>query len=111
MKLLLLVAFIFATNPFAAFAVPIPQTQIVSPYVTQFTQRTTTPHRVRSVAGGLVSRIPEVLSVKRVDDDDIFLARALEDTVFASAHDIIAQRSYLKLPPPERAPPFDESSV
>ncbi|KAF8217757.1 hypothetical protein K438DRAFT_1952624 [Mycena galopus ATCC 62051] len=89
MKFFFLAVFIAAANPFfASSAVPIPQTQIISPYVTQFTQRSSKPHRVRSVAAGLVSRIPEVLSIKRVDDDDIFLARALENTVFASAQDI-----------------------
>ncbi|KAJ7669317.1 hypothetical protein DFH06DRAFT_1180584 [Mycena polygramma] len=92
MKLLFFVALIAAT-PFAAVAVPIPQTRIISPYVTQFTERTI-PHNFRSKAAGLVSRIPAMISVKRADRDDIFLARALEDTVFASAQDIIAQRSH-----------------
>ncbi|KAJ7931218.1 hypothetical protein B0H13DRAFT_860697 [Mycena leptocephala] len=100
MNLLFLVAFI-AANPFAAIAVPIPQTQIISPYETRFTQRTM-PHRVRSIAAGLVSRIPDSLSIKRADDDDIFLARALEGTTFASARDIVKLRSYPE-PPAERA--------
>jgi hypothetical protein len=67
MKLLFLVALIAAT-PFAAIAVPIPQTQIISPYETRFTQRRTIPHRVRSIAAGLVSRIPDSLSIKRADE-------------------------------------------
>ncbi|KAJ7931215.1 hypothetical protein B0H13DRAFT_860685 [Mycena leptocephala] len=81
---------------------PIPQTQIISPYETRFTQRRTIPHRVRNIAAGLVSRIPDSLSIKRADDDDIFLARALEGTTFASARDIVKLRSYPK-PPAERA--------
>ncbi|KAJ6491316.1 hypothetical protein C8R47DRAFT_1214706 [Mycena vitilis] len=93
MKLLFFVALIAAT-PFAAVAVPIPETRIISPYVTQFTERTIPWHNFRSKAAGLVSRIPTMISVKRADRDDIFLARALEDTVFASAHDIIAQRAH-----------------
>ncbi|KAJ7728779.1 hypothetical protein B0H16DRAFT_240191 [Mycena metata] len=91
MKLSYLLAFI-AANTLASSAVPIPQTQIISPYVTQFTQRAI-PHRVRSKVAGLVSRIPDVLSIKRVDRDDIFLARALEGAVFASARDFMPPRS------------------
>ncbi|KAJ7698637.1 hypothetical protein B0H17DRAFT_1196738 [Mycena rosella] len=83
--------------PLASSAVPIPQTRVVSPYITRFSQRST-PHRVRSNAAGLVSRIPDILDITRVDGDDVFLARALEGTVFASAHDV-AQRSYLGRPP------------
>ncbi|KAJ6532718.1 hypothetical protein DFH09DRAFT_1370213 [Mycena vulgaris] len=65
MNLLFLAALVFAA-PLASSAVPIPQTRIISPYVTQFTQRTI-PHRLRSKVAGLVSRIPAVLDVKRVD--------------------------------------------
>ncbi|KAJ7322922.1 hypothetical protein DFH08DRAFT_941660 [Mycena albidolilacea] len=107
MKFLLVATFITAVS-----AVPIPQTQIVSPYMTRFTERTTVTHRIRNAAAGLVSKIPEVLSIKRAADDDIFLARALEDTVFASAHDIITQRSYLKpVALPERALTSDDSTI
>ncbi|KAJ7098299.1 hypothetical protein C8R44DRAFT_811288 [Mycena epipterygia] len=99
MKLFLLVA---AMNLLAASAMPIPPTRIISPYVTQFTQRTA-PHPVRSHVTGLVSRIPEVLEVRKPESDDIFLARALEDTVFASAQDIVRQRSYMEIPRTENA--------
>ncbi|KAJ7150982.1 hypothetical protein C8R43DRAFT_494284 [Mycena crocata] len=113
MKLLVLIALI-AANLLPSSAVPIPQTRVISPYVTQFTQRTV-PHPLRSRAAGLVSRIPAVLNMKREDpcvfslncfyflyllivrcSNDIFLARALEDTVFASARDIVAQRSSIE---------------
>jgi hypothetical protein len=54
-----------------------------------------------------VSRVlffSSLFSNRHASSDDIFLARALEDTVFASAHDIITQRSYLKPAAlPERA--------
>ncbi|KAJ7484424.1 hypothetical protein FB451DRAFT_1554952 [Mycena latifolia] len=95
MKLVFLAALLAA--PLASSAVPIPQTRIISPYVTQFRQRSV-PHRVRSQAAGLVSRIPDVIDIKREIDDDVFLARALEDTVFASVQDI-TPRSYLERPP------------
>ncbi|KAJ6488970.1 hypothetical protein C8R45DRAFT_929669 [Mycena sanguinolenta] len=111
MKFFRVAVFIAAANTFVASAVPIPPTQIISPYETRFAQRKTAPHRVRSVAAGLVSRIPEVISRKRADDDDIFLARALEGSAFASAGDISNQRSQLKRFLHERAPTSDESSL
>ncbi|KAJ7089255.1 hypothetical protein B0H15DRAFT_949232 [Mycena belliarum] len=86
MKFLFLVA-LFAA-PLASYAVPIPQKRMVSPFVTQFSHRSI-PHRLRSNAAGLVSRIPAPIDVEGVDSDDVFLARALEDTIFASAEDFV----------------------
>ncbi|KAJ7512504.1 hypothetical protein B0H11DRAFT_1951505 [Mycena galericulata] len=106
MKLLALVALVLAAHPLTSFAVPIPtpkartispKARTISPYVTRFTR--TVPHRVRSMVNGLASRMPEVFDTKREDRDDIFLERALEDTVFASVQDVAErrwQRSYIE---------------
>ncbi|KAJ7731112.1 hypothetical protein DFH07DRAFT_847608 [Mycena maculata] len=92
MKFLVLSALL--ATPLASSAVPIPQIAAISPYVTQFTRRSAPP-RIRGIVGGLVSRIPEVLHTKQAERDDIFLARALEDTVFASAQDVVARRQHM----------------
>ncbi|KAJ7154758.1 hypothetical protein C8R46DRAFT_1118323 [Mycena filopes] len=97
MKFFYLLAFI-ASNALVSSAAPIPTTQIISPYVTQFTHRSM-PHRLRATAAGLVSRIPDVLRIKRADRDDVFLARALEGATFASARDFMPQRSYVETEP------------
>ncbi|KAJ6616462.1 hypothetical protein B0H10DRAFT_1949109 [Mycena sp. CBHHK59/15] len=80
-----------ASNPMLSLGVPIPQTRTVSPYVTQFTERTA-QHGIRGMVAGLVTRIPDVLDVQKDARDDIFLARALEDPVFASAQDVAFSR-------------------
>ncbi|KAK6997364.1 hypothetical protein R3P38DRAFT_3064201, partial [Favolaschia claudopus] len=102
MKLLAVVALLAATTSLPAYAVPIPEIEIISPYMTQFAQRT--------AAAGLVSRIPGVVRVERAHDDDIFLTRALEDTIFMSSHEVIAaQRSRLTPLPNEDATEAFES--
>ncbi|CAK5272105.1 unnamed protein product [Mycena citricolor] len=74
-------------------AVPIPEVRAVSPYETRFIERTPKGlNRLRRSAAGLVSRIPGVAAVRREEKDDIFLARALEDPIFASAQDFVARR-------------------
>ncbi|KAJ7054404.1 hypothetical protein C8F01DRAFT_1088931 [Mycena amicta] len=102
MKFLLLLAFVSASC-----AIPLPETHLVtlSPYATKFTQRSSVlqPNRLRTHAPGLVLRIPDpVERITRMDENDIFLARALEDPIFASAEDFAALVK--GKPPAERSP-------
>ncbi|KAF7318242.1 hypothetical protein HMN09_00332700 [Mycena chlorophos] len=90
-------------------AIPVPETHLVSPYATKFTQRAgalAQSNRLRDNAPGLVLRIPDAVErIARMDENDIFLARALEDPIFASAKDFAAARvrsAQIQQPPVER---------
>ncbi|KAF7323728.1 Serine carboxypeptidase S10 [Mycena kentingensis (nom. inval.)] len=92
-------------------AIPLPETHFVSPFATRFTRRSaagSAANRLRSSAPGLVLRIPDSVDrVARTHENDIFLARALEDPIFAPAQDFaLPPRADEKRVSPLRLPTF-----
>ncbi|KAJ7636958.1 hypothetical protein FB45DRAFT_907850 [Roridomyces roridus] len=90
---LLAIAALLVAQPLSSDAVPIPPAGAALARVfglAHTPRKSSIPHQLRRVARELTERVhvPTMFVSRREDREDIFLARSLEDTVFASARDV-----------------------